>query len=241
MIVYYYGGTTPTSRTFGLSWNFHYWAAMGYVVYVIQPSGTIGFGQDFSAKHVNAWGDVTADDIIQGVKSFSASHLFINTKKIGCLGASYGGFMTMYLQTKTNIFATAIAHAGISALSSYWGNGYWGYTYSGTATADTYPWNNPTFYTNHSPLFQADKINTPLLLMQGEVDNNVPVGESMQMYTALKILGKDVAMIRVKDEDHVVIGYQHRIDWNYSIMAWMAKYLQDDSTWWESIYPEAKK
>lgn len=241
MIVYYYGGTTPTSRTFGSNWNFHYWASMGYVVYVIQPSGAIGFGQDFSAKHVNAWGDVTADDIIQGVKSFSASHLFVNTKKIGCLGASYGGYMTMHLQTKTNIFATAISHAGISALSSYWGNGYWGYAYSATATADTYPWNNPKFYTDHSPLFQADKINTPLLLIQGEVDTNVPSGESMQMFSAMKILGKEVAMIRVKDEDHIITGYQHRIDWNYSIMAWMAKYLQDDSVWWESIYPDAKK
>lgn len=241
MIVYYYGGTTPTPRTFGSNWNFHYWASMGYVVYVVQPSGAIGFGQAFSAKHVNTWGDISSDDIIQGVKSFSASHAFVNSKKIGCLGASYGGYMTMHLQTKTNIFATAISHAGISALSSYWGNGYWGYGYSATATADTYPWSNPKFYTDHSPLFHADKINTPLLLIQGDDDTNVPAGESMQMYTAMKILGKEVAMVRVKDEDHIITAYQRRIDWNYSIMAWMAKYLQDDSSWWESIYPEAKK
>ncbi len=239
MIVYYYGGTTPTQRTFGSRWNHNYWTALGYVVYVIQPSGTIGYGQEFSARHVNAWGEKTADDIILGVKSFCKSHSFVNTKKIGCLGASYGGFMTMYLLTKTNIFATAISHAGISALSSYWGNGNWGYGYSGVATADTYPWNNPKFYTDHSPLFHADKINTPLLLIQGEVDTNVPPGESMQMFTALKILGKPVAMIRVKNEDHIIAQYQHMKDWNYSIMAWMAKYLQDDSAWWESIYPES--
>lgn len=239
MIVYYYGGTTPTQRTFGANWNHNYWTALGYVVYVIQPSGTIGFGQEFSARHVNAWGEKTADDIIQGVKGFCKSHSFVNAKKVGCLGASYGGFMTMYLLTKTNIFATAISHAGISALSSYWGNGNWGYGYSGVATADTYPWNNPTFYTEHSPLFHADKINTPLLLIQGEVDTNVPPGESMQMFTALKILGKPVAMIRVKNEDHIITEYQHKKDWNYSIMAWMAKYLQDDSSWWESMYPES--
>lgn len=241
MIVYYYGGTTPTSRAFGSNWNFHFWASLGYVVYVIQPSGTIGYGQEFSARHVNAWGDITADDIIQGVKSFSKNVGFVNSKKIGCLGASYGGYMTMYLQTKTDIFATAISHAGISALSSYWGNGYWGYAYSATATADTYPWNNPEFYTNHSPLFHAHKIKTPLLLIQGDDDTNVPAGESMQMFSAMKILGKEVAMIRVKNEDHIITDYQHRIDWNYSIMAWMAKYLQDDNTWWENMYPEAKK
>jgi dipeptidyl aminopeptidase/acylaminoacyl peptidase len=241
MIVYYYGGTTPVQRTFSSNWNFHFWASMGYVVYVVQPSGTIGFGQEFSARHVNAWGEMTADDIIQGVNSFCAAHSFVNTKNIGCIGASYGGYMTMYLQTKTNLFATAISHAGISALSSYWGNGYWGYEYSAVATADTYPWNNSKFYTDHSPLFHAEKINTPLLLIQGEVDTNVPTGESMQMFTALKILGKPVSMIRVKDEDHIITEYQHKIDWNYSIMAWMAKYLQDDSAWWENLYPESKK
>lgn len=241
LIVYYYGGTTPTQRSFSSNWNFNYWTTLGYVVYVVQPSGTIGFGQKFSALHVNAWGEKTADDIIQGVKSFCNAHPFVNSKKIGCLGASYGGFMTMYLQTKTNIFATAISHAGISALSSYWGNGYWGYQYSGTATANTYPWNNPKFYTEHSPLFLADKINTPLLLIQGELDTNVPPGESMQMFTALKILGKPVSMIRVKNEDHIITDYQHKKDWNYSIMAWMAKYLQNDPGWWESLYPESKR
>ena len=240
MIVYYYGGTTPTQRVFSANWNYHFWASMGYVVYVVQPSGAIGFGQEFSARHVNAWGDRTADDIIQGVKNFTKSHKFVDPKKVGCLGASYGGFMTMYLQTKTDIFATAISHAGISALSSYWGNGYWGYGYSGVATADTYPWNNPKYYTEHSPLFYADKINTPLLLIQGEDDTNVPPGESMQMFTALKILGKEVALVRVKSEDHVIADYKHKKEWNYTLMAWMSKYLQNNSSWWENLYPEAK-
>jgi dipeptidyl aminopeptidase/acylaminoacyl peptidase len=240
LIVYYYGGTMPTQRTFTANWNHHFWASMGYVVYVLQPSGTIGFGQEFSARHVNAWGDRTADDIIKGVKSFTKSHDFVDAEKIGCLGASYGGFMTMYLQTKTDIFATAISHAGISALSSYWGNGNWGYGYSGVATADTYPWNNPEFYTEHSPLFYADKINTPLLLIQGENDTNVPPGESMQMFTAMKILGKEVAMVRVKNEDHVIANYKHKIEWNYSLMAWMSKYLQNNKAWWENMYPDSK-
>jgi len=241
MMVYYYGGTTPTQRTFNPYWNFHFWASLGYVVYVVEPSGAIGYGQEFSARHVNAWGDKTADDIIKGVKGFCSAHSFVDASKIGCLGASYGGFMTMYLQTKTNIFATAISHAGISALSSYWGDGYWGYEYSGVATADTYPWNNPKFYTEHSPLFNANKITTPLLLIQGEVDTNVPVGESTQMFTALKILGKPVSMIRIKNENHIISDYQHRRTWEYSIMAWMAKYLQNDSSWWESLYPESKQ
>jgi dipeptidyl aminopeptidase/acylaminoacyl peptidase len=240
-IVYYYGGTSPTARTLDHPYPMHVYAAMGYVVYVLQPSGTTGFGQEFSARHVNAWGKRTADDIIEGVKKFAAEHSFVNEKKIGCIGASYGGFMTMYLQTVTDIFAAAVSHAGISALSSYWGEGYWGYAYSAAASADSYPWNNRELYVEQSPLFNADRIKTPLLLLHGLEDTNVPVGESFQMYTALKILGRPVEFIRVKGENHGIATYSRRLEWNYSIYAWFAKWLKDDSSWWDSMYPKKGK
>ena len=190
LIVYYYGGTTPTTRGITSPYCAQLFASRDYVVYVIQPSGAIGYGQEFSARHVNAWGERTADEIIEGTKKFCAAHPFVNDKRIGCLGASYGGFMTMYLQTKTDMFAAAASHAGISNVTSYWGEGYWGYSYNSVAAADSYPWNNPDLFTKHGALFNADKINTPLLLLHGTVDTNVPIGESIQLYNALKILGK---------------------------------------------------
>ena len=70
MLVYYYGGTTPTTRGISNPYCAQLFASRDYVVYVIQPSGTIGFGQEFSARHVNAWGKRTADDIIEGTKQF---------------------------------------------------------------------------------------------------------------------------------------------------------------------------
>ena len=121
LIVYYYGGTTPTTRGITSPYCAQLFASRDYVVYVIQPSGAIGYGQEFSARHVNAWGERTADEIIEGTKKFCAAHPFVNDKRIGCLGASYGGFMTMYLQTKTDMFAAAASHAGISNVTSYWG------------------------------------------------------------------------------------------------------------------------
>ncbi|MGC3977680.1 MAG: prolyl oligopeptidase family serine peptidase [Paludibacteraceae bacterium] len=240
VIVYYYGGTSPTQRTFESTYPLNVYAGMDYVVYTLNPSGTTGYGQEFAARHVNAWGKYTADEIIEGTQKFLASHPYTDSKKVGCIGASYGGFMTQYLLTKTDIFAAGASHAGISALSSYWGEGFWGYTYSAGASAGSYPWNNPELYTEQSPLFHADKINTPLLLLHGTADTNVPPGESIQMYTALKLLGKQVEFIQVKDENHIILNFQKRINWNHSIYAWFAKWLKDDASWWNDLYPESK-
>ena len=235
VIVYYYGGTTPTPRRFESRYPLHVYAALGYVVYTLQPSGAIGFGQEFSARHVNAWGKRTANEIIEGTKRFCEAHPFVDKDKIGCIGASYGGFMTQYLQTQTDIFAAAVSHAGISNIASYWGEGYWGYTYSSYASAGSYPWNNAELYVEQSPLFHADKINTPLLLLHGTADTNVPVGESIQMFNALKILGKDVEFIQVNGENHAITAYKKRLEWNNHIFAWFAKWLKDDPAWWDSL------
>lgn len=238
MIVYYYGGTTPTARSFESYYPLHVFAALGYVVYTLQPSGAIGFGQEFSARHVNAWGNPAAEEIIEGTKQFCKEHPFVNNEKIACIGASYGGFMSQYIITKTDIFAAAVSHAGISALSSYWGEGYWGYAYSSTASAGSYPWNNAKLYVEQSPLFNADKINTPLLLLHGSADTNVPIGESIQMYNALKILGKTVEFVQVEGENHGIASYQKRLDWSKTSYAWFAKWLKDDTSWWDALYPE---
>ena len=239
MIVSYYGGCSPTSRDFEGRYPHHAYAALGYVVYIVEPSGATGFGQEFSARHVNTAGDYVADDIIEGTKKFCEDHPFVNSEKIGCIGASYGGFMTQYLQTKTDIFAAAISHAGISDRTSYWGEGYWGYSYSEVSMANSYPWTREDLYIDHSPLFNADKVHTPILFVHGDADVNVPVGESIQMYTALKLLGRETAMVLVKDQDHHILDYGKRIRWQATIFAWFAKWLQDDDSWWESMY--AKK
>lgn len=236
LIVYYYAGTSPTQRIFESTYPLQVYAAQDYIVYTLQPSGTTGYGQEFSARHVNAWGIQTAEEIIEGTKAFVAAHSFVDADHIGCIGASYGGFMTQYLQTQTDIFAAAVSHAGISNITSYWGVGYWGYAYSSGASAGSYPWNNPDLYINQSPLFQADKINTPLLLLHGTVDTNVPIGESYQMYTALKLLGKEVEFIQVGGENHAIYDYQKRIGWNHSIYAFFAKWLKEDARWWDALY-----
>lgn len=237
LIVNYYGGCSPVERTFESRYPHHAYAALGYVVYVVEPSGATGFGQEFSARHVNTAGKGVAEDIIEGTRKFCDEHPYVNKNKIGCIGASYGGFMTQYLQTQTDLFAAAISHAGISDHTSYWGEGYWGYSYSEVSMAGSYPWSDPDLYVKQSPLYNADKIHTPLLFLHGDADTNVPVGESIQMFTALKLLGRETAFVAVKDQNHHILNYDQRIRWQNTIFAWFAKWLQDDASWWNALYP----
>ena len=104
--------------------------------------------------------------------------------------------------------------------------------------AEKFPWSDPQLFALQSPLFRADKIHTPLLLTHGSSDTNVPVGESIQMFTALKSLGRDVAFVQVRSEDHVIIDYEHRKQWTDVILAWFEKYLKGDGTWWNTLFPE---
>lgn len=238
MIVYYYGGCSPVSRYFESPYAPQYWNSLGYVAYIIEPSGATGFGQEWASRHVNTAGRGPAEDIIEGTKKICEAHPFINPKKIGCMGASYGGFMTQYLQTQTDIFAAAVSHAGIANHTSYWGEGYWGYNYSEVSMANSYPWSHRDLYVNQSPLFNADKIHTPLLLLHGDADTNVPLIESLQMFTALKLLGREVALVQVKGENHHILDYSKREKWLATQMAWFARWLKDDPTWWDALYPK---
>ncbi len=238
VIVYYYAGTSPINRSFRGRYPKELYTAHGYVVYVVNPSGATGYGQEFSAAHVNNWGVTVADEIIDATKYFTANHEYVNKDKVGCMGASYGGFMTMLLMTKTDIFATGISHAGISSLSSYWGEGYWGFLYNSTAAANSYPWNNKELYVDQSALFSADKQENSLLLLHGGADTNVPVGESIQLFAALKLAGKSVEFVSIPGENHWILNYKKRIVWQKTIAAWFDKELKGETQWWDDLYPD---
>lgn len=238
MITYYYGGCMPTKERLEMNYPFAVWAAQGYVVYVVEPSGAVGYGQEFASRHVNTWGKESSDDILQGVKAFCAAHPWVRKDRVACIGASYGGFMTEYLLTRTDFFRTAVAHAGISDITGYWGAGNWGYTYGEVASAKSFPWNNKEMYVEQSPLYHADKIHTPVLLIQGSLDDNVPANQAWELYMALKILNRDAEYIQVQGENHVIRDYLKQKEWQRTICAWFARYLKDDPAWWNDMYKD---
>jgi dipeptidyl aminopeptidase/acylaminoacyl peptidase len=106
------------------------------------------------------------------------------------------------------------------------------------ATANSFPWNRKDIYVDFSPLFNADKITTPLLLLHGSSDTNVPPGESTQMFTALKLLGRDVKYIQIAGQDHHILEYKKRKIWTKTIIAYFDKYLKNQPQWWNSLYPD---
>lgn len=131
--------------------------------------------------------------------------------KVGCYGGSYGGFVTLDLLTKSKLFACAVDMYGISNIANYFGGGVWGYWYSDIAAPGQYPWNNRDLYVNNSPIFNADKITTPTLILHGGADTNVPWLESDQMFVALTLLDRDVVYARFKDKTHNINKKYRRI------------------------------
>ncbi|MFN8574046.1 MAG: S9 family peptidase [Gemmatimonadaceae bacterium] len=231
MIVHYYGGTIGMKKNFEqrLLW----FASNGYVVLFMNPAGAPGYGQKFSNYHINDWGFPAATDIIEGTQQFVQTHRYVDAARVGNFGHSYGGFMTMHLLTRTKIFRTGIAIAGISNIADYWGAGATGYSYTDGTCPGCYPWNRKDIYIDRSPLFAADKITSPLLLIHGTDDTNVVPTESEQMFTALRMLGRETELVHVQGENH---GINSRPSVEYTrdriMLDWFDKYLKDRPAAW---------
>ena len=77
-------------------------------------------------------------------------------------------------------------------------------------------------------------------MLHGSVDTNVPLGESLQLWVALKILGRPVEMVQVEGENHHILTYSKRIEWHNAIMSWFGKYLKDDAADWKKMFPKSE-
>ncbi len=231
LIVYYYAGATPTMRGFNSTHQF--FASGGYGLLVVNPRGTYGFGDEFADHHAGDWGPKAASDIIAGTHHILDQKSWLDKDAIGIYGGSYGGFMTEYLVTTTDIYAAAVSMYGISDLATYWGQGAWGWTYGDMALAGATPWDDPQYFIDHSPLFHADKISTPLLLLHGADDSNVKPGESDQLFTALSVLGKTVELVVFPGEGHGISGtWENRVEHRTMILEWFDKFCMAQPEAW---------
>jgi dipeptidyl aminopeptidase/acylaminoacyl peptidase len=232
LVVYFYGGASPRDLRF--TYTYHWWVANGYAVYVLNPRGCVGYGEAFAADLANDWGTRASQDIIEGTRKLLASVPNLDSSRVGAYGGSYGGFIAMDLAVKTDLFAALCSQSGISNISSYFGVGEWGFTYGDLALPGSYPWNRRDVFVDKSPVFHADQVRTPLLLMHGTADVNVPAGESDQMFVAMKLLGKNVAYVRFKGEDHSFSKFSNRVAEREILREWFDRYLRSDPSDWNA-------
>jgi dipeptidyl aminopeptidase/acylaminoacyl peptidase len=234
-IISYYGGFSP--RTQSMESQFgrvnHWLAGNGYIVYTFTPTGGYGYGQEFADAHVLEEGAITGPDVIDAVTALIRAKPYVNSKKIGGFGHSQGGFLSLSLVTQTNLFTTVVASGVISNILSYFFNVLGQPNSDEIGLPGVYPWNRKDFYVNCSPVFNADKVSTPVLLMQGTDDPWTEMIESDQMYSALKVQGKDVVQIRWIGEGHGISKLSNRILNEKIRLEWFDKYLKDEPESWQ--------
>lgn len=232
LVVAYYGGVVPYGQAFRP--ELFDLAGRGYVVYLLNPEGAVGYGPKFADVHMNDWGKKAGEDIIEGVQKLLNAKPFIDAKHIGCYGGSYGGFMTLYIIGHSDLFAAAVDMYGISDITSYWGAGWWGFNYGDTALANSYPWTRKDIFVNRSPVYFANRIKTPLLILHGDADINVPPDEADQIFTAMRVLGRKCEYVSFAGEGHGLHKKpSNALASDDMLFEWFDRYLKDQPDAWK--------
>lgn len=209
-------------------WNPQVFANAGYVVFAPNPRGSVGYGQQFINEISGDWAGKVYTDLMTGVADVLRRNSYLDRSRIGAAGASYGGYMVNWLLGHNNDprarFKVFVSHAGVYNLESMYGvtEELWfpEWEFKGT------PWANPALYQRWSPHKSAQNFNTPTLVIHGEQDFRVPVGEGMQLFTALQRKGVDSKLVIFPDEGHWILKPQNLQLWFNTILDWTDKYLQ---------------
>lgn len=193
----------------------------GYLVFVPDIVYKIGFP-----------GESAHNCIMPGVTSLIAKG-FVDEKNIGIQGHSWGGYQAAYLVTRTNLFKACEAGAPVSDMISAYGGIRWGtglsrmfqYEQSQSRIGGTL-WEKPLLYIENSPLFFADKIQTPMLLMANDNDSAVPWYQGIEFYMALRRLNKPVWMLNYNGEPHWPVKRENKMDFQIRMMQFFDHYLK---------------
>ncbi|MFI5128254.1 MAG: prolyl oligopeptidase family serine peptidase, partial [Candidatus Acidiferrales bacterium] len=211
----------------GYRWNPEVMAAPGYVVVMINPTGSTGYGQIFTDEIRDDWGGKPYVDLMDGVDYAIAHFPFIDSTRLAEAGGSYGGYMTDWIATHTGRFRCLISHAGPYDLVSMYGatEELWFVEHDLRGT----PWSDPETYAKWSPSTYATalgKFHTPMLVIDGELDFRVPYTQDLELFTALQRQGVPSKLIMFPNEGHWVLKPQNSKLWYHEFLDWLATYLK---------------
>ena len=217
----------PVSQT-DASFDFtaQLFAANGYVV--LQPNyrGSAGYGQKFSAEIYADWGNKEYIDLMTFLDATIARGI-ADPDRLGVGGWSYGGIMTNYCIVNTTRFKAAISGASEVLYIANYGHDHYQRQFNLEFGP---PWKNREIYERLSPFNSVEKIVTPTLIMGGDIDWNVPIINSEQLYQALKVLGRTTELVVYPGEYHGFTKPTHLKDRYERYLAWYAKYLKGEGT-----------
>jgi len=220
------GPQSMWADNFHYRWNAQMFASRGYVVVMINPRGSTGYGQKFTDEISGDWGGKVFEDLMKGVDHVLKNYKFIDPEKIGAAGASYGGYMINWIagHNEKEIFKCLVSHAGVFDLPSMYGSTeeLWfpEWEFKGT------PWTNPEMYKKWSPSNYVKNFRTPTLVIHGQLDYRVDVSQGFMMFTALQRMGVPSKMLYFPDEGHHILKPQNARLWWRTVLDWLDMYLK---------------
>jgi len=206
----------------GPAFNFRnqVYASKGWATLMVNYRGSIGYGQAFADGVFGDQNGNEGQDVLYGVSAAIRRNLWIDRDRIGVEGVSYGGQLSAWLITQTNLFKSAIPTAAIINLVSYNYTTYYNQYEQMTFGIFPHQGSLMDILWERSALKHVAKAHTPTLLVHGENDNDVPVSEAEQFYIALKDVGTETVFVRYPREGHGLREVKHIIDWTDRSIRW---------------------
>lgn len=199
-------------------------ASRGWVVLLLNPRGSDGYGEEFFTAAIGGWGRDDVDDFLEPVDALVAEGA-ADPDRLAVTGYSYGGYVTCYLTSRDDRFAAAVAGGAVTDLTSMSGTSDAGHhlqqEFGGT------PWSLPADFAEMSPLARVADVRTPTLLVHGADDLRCPLGQAEQWFTALRELEVPTRLVTYPGASHLFIlagTPSHRADWNRRVVDWVEEY-----------------
>jgi dipeptidyl aminopeptidase/acylaminoacyl peptidase len=203
-------------------WNPQVFAAAGYVVVMPNPRGSTGYGQRFTDEISGDWGGKVYDDLM-AVLDRAVRLPYADGDRVCAAGGSYGGYMVNWMLGHTGRFKCFVSHAGVFDLRSMGGETeelwFTAWEFGGM------PWQNPEMYERWSPSNFIKEFRTPTLVIHGEQDFRVPMGQGLQLFTALKMQGVPAKLLLYPDEGHWILKPQNSVLWYNTFLEWVGEWL----------------
>ncbi|KAI9291308.1 hypothetical protein K502DRAFT_321390 [Neoconidiobolus thromboides FSU 785] len=205
-------------------WNPQVFAQQGYATVMINPTGSTGYGQNFTDAIKGDWGGAPFEDLMLGLNYVLENYNYIDGSRACALGASYGGYMINWLNGHTDRFRCLVNHDGMfDAVSAYYSTDE---LYFNEHDFAGKPWENPETYTKFSPSSYVWKWSTPTLIIHSQKDYRLTIDQGLSAFTALQRRGVPSRLLYFPDENHWVLKPQNSLRWHKEIFSWINRYAR---------------